>query len=456
MSRDFFGLQKRGRAFRVRMLAVAIPITLQFFISISLNLVDSLMIGRLGVYPMAAAGAANEIWYLLSISTYGLCSGAGVYIAQYWGAGDIPKIRKVVGISYCGAGGFVLAATVLIWIFAPKLIWLFSREKEIIELGTSYIRIVCISYPISCASDVISYASRAIQKLSVTTLLSCAAIICNVVLNYGMIYGKLGLPKWGIQGAAVATLIARTLQCVGLFVYVYVSENHPLAARPSELLSFNKQETMDVLRVSLPVMASEGGWSLANSLYYVAYGMIGPTALAGAQVVVIVGKMVQSVFGGLANAAGVLIGETLGRGEREEAQSDGLIFVKLFAALGVVFTILMFLSGDIVADWYHFDAETTKAVSQGIHVFSAFILVKMLGYLCVCGILRSGGDTRFCMLVDLGTSWLIAVPAVFTAVLIFDAALPAAIACVYCSEIVKAALCLKRFFSRRWMKIDVT
>lgn len=456
MKRDFFGLRKKGKAYQKRMLAVAVPVTLQFCISISLNLVDSLMIGRLGVYPMAAVGAANEIWYLLGVTTYGLCSGAGVYIAQYWGAGDIPKIRKVVGISYCGAGGFVTAATVLIWFLAPKLIWIFSREPEIIQMGTAYIRIVCLSYPITCIADVVSYASRAIQKLSAVTVIFATAILCNVVLNYGMIYGKLGMPRWGIEGAAIATLIARVVECVGFFVYVYVSNNHPLAAKPAELLSFSRQEVTEVLRVSLPVMASEGGWSLANSLYYVAYGMIGPAALAGAQVVVLVGKIVQSVFGGLANAAGVLIGETLGRGERDEAQSDGLIFVKLFAVIGIGFTVLMFASGDLVAGWYHFDADATAAVSAGIHVFSAFIMVKMLGYLCVCGILRAGGDTRFCMFVDLGTSWLIAVPAVFAAVMLFHVSLPAAIACVYCSEIVKAALCLRRFRSGRWIKVDVS
>lgn len=437
-------------------MAIAIPIMLQFCIGISLNLVDSLMIGRLGVYPLAAVGAANELWYVLDISVYGLCSGASVYIAQYWGAGEIGKIRRVLGISYTFTGVFIVTTTAAVWILAPHLIWLFSREQEIIEMGTAYIRIVSLSYPITCISDVISFSSRAIQKLSVTTVIYCAAISSNVVLNYGLIYGKLGLPEWGIEGAAVATVLARSIQFIGFFAYVYCSKNHPLAAKPKELLSFNKEETLEILKVSLPVMISEGGWSVANSLYYIAYGMIGPAALAGAQIVVIVGKVVQSVFGGFANAAGILIGEELGRGNRDTAQLDGTIFLKLFTAMGVVFTILMFCFGGFVAGWYGFDAETTASVTAGIHVFSLFIMVKMLGYLFVCGILRAGGDTRFCMFVDLGTSWFIAVPAVFLAVTVFHVSLPVAIACVYSSELVKAALCLKRFWGKKWVRVAVS
>lgn len=456
MERDLFGLKRKGAAYQRRMMAIAIPIMLQFCIGISLNLVDSLMIGRLGVYPLAAVGAANELWYVLDISVYGLCSGAAVYIAQYWGAGDISKIRKILGISYCGTGIFILAATVIVWILAPHLIWIFSREPEIIEMGTSYIRIVCLSYPITCIADVVSFSSRAIQRLSVTTAVYCVAILSNVVLNYCLIYGKLGLPEWGIEGAAAATVIARSIQFFGFFIYVYCTKDHPLAARPKELLSFSRKEALDVLKVSVPVMVSEGGWSVANSLYYVAYGMIGPVALAGAQIVVIVGKIVQAIFGGFANAAGVLIGEELGKGNREEAQSDGTIFLKLFGAMGVVFTVLMFFSGDFVAGWYNFDAETTASVSAGIHVFAAFIMAKMFGYLLVCGILRAGGDTRFCMFVDLGTSWLIAVPAVFLAVTVFHASLPTAIACVYCSEVVKAGLCLWRFFGKKWIRLEVS
>lgn len=448
-------LLKTDAEYIKRIFTIAIPIMIQLSIGISLNLVDSLMIGQLGTAPLVAVGAANEVFYILSISVYGLCSGSCVFIAQYWGAGDSIRIRKVMGINYTCVCIFITSASLLIWIFAPKLIWIFARETTIIEEGTTYLRIVAWSYLITCLADVISLCSRSVQKLKVTTIIYIFAILTNIVLNYCLIYGNFGFPKMGVSGAAIATVMARSFEFIGFLIYIYHDRSHPLAASFKELCDFSKSDVKRVLKMSMPVMISEGGWSIANSMYYIAYGLISSQALAGAQIVVIVGKVYQSFFGGFANAAGVLIGEKLGKGNVKEAKDDGKLFIKIVFILGIIFTFIMFFSSTLIANCYKFNTEVTLMISQSIKVFSLFIMAKMFGYLFVCGILRGAGDTAFCMFVDLGTSWIIAVPTVFTAVYFFNATLPTAVACVYCAEIVKAALCFYRFKSGKWIKLAI-
>lgn len=438
-----------------RIFTIALPIMIQLFIGISLNLVDSLMIGHLGTEPLVAVGAANEVFYILSISVYGLCSGSCVFISQYWGSGDIQNIRKIIGINYTCICIFISTASVLIWIFSPTLVWIFARETTIIEQGTTYLRIVAWSYLITCLADSISLCSRSIQKLKVTTIIYIVAILINIILNYCLIYGNLGFPEMRVSGAAIATVIARSFQFAGFLIYIYHDRAHPLAASFKELRNFNKSDIKRVLKMSMPVMISEGGWSIANSMYYIAYGLISSKALAGAQIVVIVGKVYQSFFGGFANSAGVLIGEKLGKGNIKEAKADGKLFIKIVFILGILFTIIMFFSSTIIANCYHFNIEVTLMISQSIKVFSLFIMAKMFGYLFVCGILRCAGDTAFCMFVDLGTSWFIAIPAVFTVVYFFNVGLPTAVACVYCAEIVKAVLCFYRFKSGKWIKLAI-
>lgn len=449
---DIFGLGRKQGNYERRIMTIAIPVIIQFSISISLNLVDSLMIGRTGVYPMAGVGAANELYYILSITVYGLCSGASVYLAQFWGAQDIPGIRRVLGITYTCVAVLVSVGSVLIWVFAPKLVWLYSRQPEVIQFGTQYLRVVAFSYLITSISDVISMSSRAVQRLKVTTIIIVIAILINVSLNYCLIYGKFGFSEMGVTGAAIATVIARVFQITGFLIYLYRDRSHPLAGSFHQLFAFRKKDVKDVLKMSLPVTLSEGGWSVANSLYYIAYGLIGAKALAAAQVVVIIGKIAQSFFGGFSNAAGILIGEQLGKGNRSEAQSDGKIFVRIVFVMGIAATVLMFFSGGLIASVYRFDQETTLMITRGIQVFSGFIMIKMFGYLFVCGILRCGGDTRFCMFVDLGCSWLISVPLVFLGVKVLHTSLPVAVALVYSSEIVKCALCFFRFYSGKWIR----
>ena len=278
------------------MLSIGIPIIIGHLISISLNMIDTMMIGRLGVQELAAVGAANRIFFIFIIVCFGFFSGASILLSQYWGIRDVANIRRITGLQYVFTATLALLTVVLVRLLTRQIIGLFSNEQPVIDFGAAYLRIVLWSYPLAALGCVISFNSRCIHRLAAPTIISTVAVATNTFLNYCLIYGHFGLPRLGVEGAALATVIARALEFVALVVYVYASREHPLAGKIRELLSFDRDLVKLVVRKALPTTISETAWSAGTSVYYIAFGMIGSDALAVAQVCAVVADIFQAFF----------------------------------------------------------------------------------------------------------------------------------------------------------------
>ena len=287
------------RQFYKTVLTIAIPVVLQNLISIGLNMADTIMIGKLGVDELAAVGTANRLYFVFSSLCFGIYSGASVYVSQYWGVKDIKNIRRTLGIDIILGGGMALLFTTIAIFAAPQVLGLFSSDPRVIELGTEYLHIVAISYFFTSMSFAINFNCRAIHMLKVPTAINTLALVINLVFNYLLIFGKFGFPKLGVKGAALATLLARLVEFILMYLCVYLQKGHPLAAKIRELFSFDRELFTRVLKTSLPVIVSEGGWSLGNSVYYIAYGMLGASALAVVQVASTVNDLFQILFFGI-------------------------------------------------------------------------------------------------------------------------------------------------------------
>ncbi|MEG2108787.1 MAG: MATE family efflux transporter, partial [Clostridium sp.] len=212
---------KMDKAFYKKALVIALPIVIQNFITSSLNIVDTMMIGKLGENEIAAVGIANQYFFLLNILIMGLFSGIGIFISQYFGKKDDKNIKKLVGIGLIAAivvgGIFTLIAQV-----APEgIISIFNKDGQVIKLGAEYLVIVSISYIFTAITFNYGIASRCIEKTAVPMVASSIALLTNTVLNYCLIFGNFGMPKLGVEGAAIATLIARVIEFIIMVGYVY-------------------------------------------------------------------------------------------------------------------------------------------------------------------------------------------------------------------------------------------
>lgn len=445
--------QQGDRIFYRKMFFIGIPVVFQNLISIGLNLIDTLMIGMLGEQELAAVGTANQVYFIFTVSLFGLYSGAAVYTAQYFGAKDIAGVRKMLGIDYAVGAVFAGVVSVAAFIFAPKIIWLFSKDATVIEFGVQYIRIACFSYIFSGISSAISYNSRAIQNLKVPTIINAAALCVNAVLNYLLIFGIGVFPEMGVQGAATATLIARVFEFCALLTYIYTRKSHPFKAGPSALFSFDRNHFVRVMKTAVPVVFTEGGWAASVAMIFAAYGLLGTSALAVAQVANVVCEMLQSAYFGVGNATAMLIGENLGQGEKDRAYRNGKLSIRAVWILNVVMTITMLFLARPIASVYNFSGETGELLVKALMTMAILLTPKMLGYMYIVGILRAGGDTVFCMYLELGTNLFIQVPVAYFAVLVLHTSLPLAMILVELGAIVRIGLSLPRFRSRKWINI---
>ena len=442
-----------NKDFYKKLSLVAVPVIIQNVISIGLNMIDILMIGRLGENELAAVGSANQVFFIYGMICFGLYSGAAVYIAQYWGVQDIQSIKKVIGIDCVMGVSLATIATIIAYVFAPNLIWIFSRDAAVIEYGTDYLRIVCFSYIMSSLSFVVVYCSRAIQRLKAATLINASAIVTNTFLNYCLIYGHFGMPAMGVKGAAIATLIARFIEVLAFGIYICTQKDHPFHSRLSELLSFDRKLFKNVMQTAVPVIFTEGGWAAVTSLTFVAYGMLGPTALAVIQIGEVVSNLSQAIFFGLGNAIAVLIGESLGRNEKDAAFGYGKMAMKITWALNISVTILLIAISKPVAAIYNFNSETTELLVMVLIAWALTTTPKMLAYVLICGILRAGGDTVFSLVADLSCNAFIQVPVAFFCVLVLHLPLYAIVFLVALNDLTKTIICYKRFYSKKWMNV---
>lgn len=443
------------RGFYRQMLSIGIPIIIGHLISISLNMIDTMMIGRLGVQELAAVGAANRIFFIFIIVCFGFFSGASILLSQYWGIRDVANIRRITGLQYVFTATLALLTVVLVRLLTRQIIGLFSNEQPVIDFGAAYLRIVLWSYPLAALGCVISFNSRCIHRLAAPTIISTVAVATNTFLNYCLIYGHFGLPRLGVEGAALATVIARALEFIALVVYVYASREHPLAGKIRELLSFDRDLVKRVAHKALPTTISETAWSAGTSVYYIAFGMIGSDALAVAQVCAVVADIFQAFFYGVGNACAVMIGNELGQAHKETAYAYARQFLKIAFFLCLVLTAVFYLLLRPIVGFYRFDAATSALLYSSLLVYVIYTTPRNLCYTAMIGILRAGGDATYCMILDLLGVWCMGVPLAFIGACVLHWQLPAVIALVFIEEALKLLICLYRMRSRKWASVLV-
>lgn len=445
---------KLDRVYLSALFGLAFPIIIQNGISSSLNAIDVMMLGQMGEVPVAAVGLANQVFFLLSFMIFGISSGSGVFSAQYWGKGNLPGIRRVLGLALlmnCAAAVlFMLAGLAL-----PRAVLsIYTDDAAVIATGVDYLRIVAWSYLFTAISFSYSATLRATGNVRLPMAASVLAIGFKTGLSYALIFGKLGLPALGVQGAALATLLARILECGVLTVFAYRLKT-PAAARPRELVDFQRAFLASFFKVALPVAVNETLWSLGITIYNMAYAHISTEAIAAVNIASTVENLAFVIFIGISDATAILIGNKIGSGDGETAGSYARrsLVLATTAALVVGGVILAFRGAWL--SLYAVSAESLAYASRILIVLGLCLWVRVSNMTLVVGVLRSGGDTRFGLFVDTGTIWLVGVPLALLGVFVFRLPVYWVYLMVTAEEVVKYGILLARFFSRRWIH-DVT
>lgn len=445
----------KDKVFLKAMLAIAFPIALQNLITSSLNMVDTLMISSLGDASIAAVGLANQVFFFYILLVFGITSGSSIFIAQFWGKEDVPSIRKILGLAISLSSAIGLIFTIVAFFVPEFLMKIFTNDMEVVILGSKYLRIVSLSYIITAIGFSYSIAARSIGQARMPMVVSAISFITNTIFNWLLIFGKLGFPKLGVEGAAYGTLIARIVE-IGFILYAVYSDKGVLAGNIKELTSWNKDFLGKYFKTTYPVIVNEGFWSLGQVMYSVAYAKIGKEAIAAVQIVTTVQNVFLVISRGLANACTVMVGNKIGAGEEEDAILYANRFLAIATTLGLFLGIILFFSSDLLLKVFrNLTPEVYDTSKKMLKVISLFFLIKMFNGTTIVGILRGGGDTIFSMILEMGSVWLIGVPLAFLGATVFKLPVYWVVALVSSEEVVKAIVGLWRVMSRKWVK-DVT
>lgn len=441
----------RDKSFLKKTAAIAIPIALQNLLSTTLNFVDTIMIGQLGESSIAAVGLANKVFFVFSLLLFGIVSGSGILTAQYWGIRDISNIRRVLGMSLMlGLTGAVLF--VVPSVLCPKTVMrIFTTQEDTITIGATFLAIIAFSYPFTAITNSFVGILRGVNRVKVPVIITSLSICVNIVLNYILIYGKLGFPRMGVAGSATATLIARILECTALLITVYWSKN-PAAAKLKELFAFSKGYVQKYFITVAPVIANECMWGVGVTMYSLAYGRMGNTATAAITVTQTVEQLMMVLFMGTSNAAAVVLGNEMGGGKLKEAEehAKSLIFIQFMLSL-----VMVVVSACIripIIKLFGVSDEVSRDFTLCFLVFILYIPIKTFNYINIVGILRSGGDTKACLFLDCTGVWFIGIPMAFIGGLVLHLPIYIVYALVTIEELYKFTLGIFRYRQKKWLR----
>ena len=442
---------KKDKDFYRRLFIIALPIVIQNLITSSLNMLDTMMIGKLGELELASVGIANQYYFLYSLLTNAIAIGSGVLIAQLWGKKDTTNIKRTLSRSLFYSLTLTLIFIILGLIIPDKIMAIFNNDPIVIKIGVDYLKIAVISYFFTSITFTFASGLRSIGNTSLPMWGSFIGLIVNAVLNVVLIFGLLGAPKMGIKGAALATLIARIVEFIIVVGSVYTKIDI-LKLKFKDMLELPKSLSITLNKVTLPILANEACWALGNITYTAIYARIGTSAAASIQICSTIMNLFMIVTFGLANAAVVIIGNEIGANREDEAISASKKISSLSVKISIVLAIVLALLAKPIVSFFNVSAEVKMAAQYILYIYALVMVFKVYNAVMIVGILRGGGDTTYGSILQGLTLWLIGIP--LTAFATFVLKLPVYFVVMFATveEIIKLLLMMRRFKSFKWIK----
>lgn len=437
--------------------ALSLPIVLQNLISTSLGFVDTFMVGLMGSNELSAVTAANSLLFLLQTAIFGLTSGLSILVSQYWGKGDLRAISRAVGVVLYASLALVGTVSLLLFLFPAGAMALVTDNSLLISLGAPYLRIAGVSYLCNALASVYVSMERSVENPKLGTVVFAASVSLNTLLNYCLIFGRFGFPAWGITGAAVATLIARFIEVAIVAVYLVTRRRIPLYFR--ELLRPGFQMLRDFLRYSILILFNECMWALGQTMFATILGHMPTSAdmLAAFAVMNNIDKMSTVACYGLADTTAIILGKHMGQDDDQgEIYRLGCCLLAAAALLGAAISLALAILlptvfRSLLFPLFQLSGYATFAVTCMCVAYLVQMPCRSFNNAVITGVLRSGGDVKAAIAVDLIPLWLLSIPLTALLALKLETSIPLICVGIYCENVCKMPLGIVRLRSRKWI-----
>jgi len=439
--------------FNQKLIKLTLPIMLQSLMLALVAAADALMLGSVEQNSMAAVSLATQVQFIQNMIVSSVASAASILGAQYWGKGDIKTLKDIFAITLrvCGL------ASVLFWaacVFFPRyLMLIFTNDPVLIDIGISYLRIAGWSYLLTGISQCYLTVMKISNHAKETAIISSTAVILNIILNAFFIYGLLGLPAMGVQGAAFATLIARIVEMILCLILSFKASFIRLEIK--RLFKHNPVLSADFLRTVWPLLGAFLFWGVGFTSYTAFMGHLGADAAASNSIASVVRDLVCCLCNGLSSGGGILVGNELGAGKLEKGKlyGDRLLWISIIA--GFLSTGVMFLVTPLVMKFVKL-TENAHSLLLGMMIIMAIYMIgRVINSVLINGIFAAGGDTLFDMYSLAICMWGLAVPLAALGTFLFKWPVLLVYACTCLDEVGKIPWVVIHYKKYKWVK-DLT
>ncbi|MGN0968864.1 MAG: MATE family efflux transporter [Oscillospiraceae bacterium] len=442
----------RSKTFYMKTARLMAPVALQQLITVGINFLDNLMIGGFGETQIAAASFGNQFYALFQFICMGLGSGAVVLSSQFWGRQELEPMRRVAAIALRLTTALCALFTLVSVAFPQLILRAFTHEAPVIAAGTPYMRLIGLTFLLAGLTSTATYLLRSVGNVRVPLIGSAAAFFLNLFFNWVFIFGKLGAPRLELVGAAVGTIIARTFEFCFVFG-CFVLRDRRFGFRLRSFFLPGGELWRPYLKYGIPVLISDTLLGVSLTLNGVITGHLGEEMATASSIVNTLSQLTNVLSMGIAGAAAIVVGNTIGEGDLDRARREGNSYILLSVALGLVLMPPLLLLEGPYFDMYTIKA-LTRTMAHGMLLVNVLCLpLQNMANAISKGILRGGGDTRFLLFADSGAVWLISLPLGALAAYVWHMSPVWVYFFLLVQYPLKGIVCFIRYLSGKWLKV---
>ena len=440
-----------NRSYMQEVLKIGLPVTIQSIFQAAYSLVDQLMVGTLGTVSIAGSGLGAKFSSLVSFTLNSVAAVASILIAQYFGSKDKKGISKSFSTCSLIAAIVALIFTLPAFLTPEVLMGIYSNEQDVVVEAAAYLRIIAVSYVPMTATLMLSALLRSIEKSKYPLYVSVLSMVCNIIFNYLFIFGKFGCPRMGLEGAALGTLLSRTVEAVVLgIILVMENKKEDLSIKITGLTDWSFYKKIAI--IVLPILLNEFSWSVGENIYAGIYGRLGKESLTAMTLTNPLQGMFIGMFSGLSSAAVVMVGKRLGQNNKEEAYSISKYLLKVGLIGSVIVAACLVLIIPFYTKFFNIEPEVEKITIYIVYALAAVIFAKILNMILGGGIIRSGGNTRYTLVTDLIGTWVFGVPLGLLTAFVFKLPIYWVYFILSLEEVIRLIIGLWIFRRKNWME----
>ena len=432
-------------------LQIGLPITLKSILQASYSMVDQVMVGTLGTLSIAGGGLVGKFSSLVLFTLSSIASVTSILVSQYHGSKDKAGISKSFFSCLYMALAVMTIFMAACMILPEGILAMYTPDTEMVQAAVPYFIVIAISFLPMTLTMEFSALLRSIEKSKFPLYAGMASMLLNVIFNYIFIFGKLGMPRLGLLGAGIGTLLSRTVEClVQLFFIMRLCGKQELYLHPVSIFKLEQYQRISI--IALPLLINEFSWSVGENIYAAIYGRIGTESVAAMTLINPLQGMFIGMFSGVSTAATVMTGKRLGRDEKEEAYDIAKYLAKVGAIGSIIVSVILVAISNLYVGLFDVEPQVLETSKRIIYVLAVYLIVKISNMIIAGGVLRSGGKTQYTLYIDMLGTWVFGVPLGLLGAFVFKWPIEAVYALLSFEEVVRLIITLIILKKKIWMQ----